>query len=146
MSYNYEYPRAALTVDAVVFCRFPAGLQLLLIQRDRPPFEGMWALPGGFADMDETLEEVVARELQEETGLTGINLEQLKAFSSLDRDPRHRTISIVFTGFTWIENSLAKAGDDARNARWFPVGELPSLAFDHAEIIQTALLKISAKP
>ena len=145
MSYTYEYPRAALTVDAAVFCRFPAGLQLLLIQRDRPPFEGCWALPGGFIDMDETLEQAVARELQEETGLTGVILDQLKAFSSPERDPRHRTISIVFMGFTSIENSLLVAGDDARNARWFPVEDLPSLAFDHAKIVNHALGKLPGR-
>ena len=100
MSYSYDYPRAAVTVDAAVFCSFDTGLFVLLIQRDRPPFEGMWALPGGFVDMHETLEEAVARELNEETGLAGILLEQLHTFSSLNRDPRHRTISTVFTGTT----------------------------------------------
>jgi 8-oxo-dGTP diphosphatase len=141
MSYCYDYPRAAVTVDAAIFCSFSKGTFVLLIQRDRPPYEGMWALPGGFVDMDETLEEAITRELQEETGLTGILMEQLHTFSSLHRDPRHRTISTVFTGTAASFNSSLSAGDDARNASWFPVEVLPELAFDHAEIVQMAIKK-----
>ncbi len=143
MSFSYDYPRAAVTVDAAVFCHLNKGLHILLILRDRPPFEGMWALPGGFVDMSETLEEAVARELKEETGLWGILLEQLHTFSALNRDPRHRTISTVFTGVTTAENCDARAGDDARNAKWFPINELPKLAFDHDEILKMALKKIT---
>jgi len=142
MSYIYEYPRPALTVDATVFREVEGSIELLLIQRDRPPFEGGWALPGGFVDMDETLEEAVVRELEEETSLKGIHLEQLKAFSAIDRDPRGRTVSVVFWGIL-KDDQQAKAGDDARNTKWFPVNLLPELAFDHAVVVKTAIQKLN---
>ncbi len=145
MSYTYEYPRPALTVDAVIFRNNCDKTEVLLIQRDRYPFEGMWALPGGFVEMDETLEEAVARELEEETGLTGIELKQLHAFSDVGRDPRGRTVSVTFYGITDKSNSKVKGGDDARDARWFPVDELPELAFDHNEIIEMAKERIWGK-
>ncbi len=141
MSYSYKYPRPAVTVDMLVFKKTNNGLQLLLIQRDREPFLGFWAIPGGFMDMDETLEEAAHRELAEETGLQNIALEHLKAYSAPDRDPRHRTISVAFIGFL-TDNQQAKAGDDARKAQWFPIHGLPSLAFDHAQIIADAVSKI----
>ncbi len=141
MSYSYKYPRPAVTVDMLVFKKTNNGLQLLLIQRDREPFLGFWAIPGGFMDMDETLEEAAHRELAEETGLQNIALEQLKAYSAPGRDPRHRTISVAFIGFL-TDNQQAKAGDDARKAQWFPIHGLPSLAFDHAQIIADAVSKI----
>jgi len=143
VSYTYEYPRPALTVDAAVFREVgEGGIELLLIQRDRPPFEGGWALPGGFVDMDETLEEAVVRELEEETSLIGIHLEQLKAFSAIDRDPRGRTVSVVFWGIL-KDDQQANAGDDARNTKWFLVNQLPELAFDHAEVVKTAIQKLN---
>ncbi len=141
MSYSYKYPRPAVTVDMLVFKKTNNGLQLLLIQRDREPFLGFWAIPGGFMDMDETLEEAAYRELAEETGLQNIALEQLKAYSAPGRDPRHRTISVAFIGFL-TDNQQAKAGDDAHKAQWFPIHGLPSLAFDHAQIIADAVSKI----
>ncbi len=141
MPYTYKYPRPAVTVDAVVFRKGVTGDEVLLIRRGHPPFEGKWALPGGFVDMDETLEEAVKRELKEETGLELNNLRQVKAYSAVDRDPRHRTISIAFTG--WAGNSQnAVAGDDASQAAWFPVNNLPPLAFDHDEIIKDGYRKV----
>jgi 8-oxo-dGTP diphosphatase len=143
MPFSYKYPRPAVTVDMLVFKKAKEGLQLLLIQRDRDPFQGFWAIPGGFMDMDETLEAAARRELYEETGLQNIALKQMKAYSAIDRDPRHRTISVAFTGFV-SDNQQVKAGDDARKAQWFPVRSLPSLAFDHTRIIADAVAKINA--
>jgi len=142
MKYCYDYPRPALTVDAVVFRNIGGVVQILLIRRKNPPFQNSWCLPGGFVDMDETLEEAVKRELEEETGLSGTGLSQLHAFSSIDRDPRGRTISVVFTG--WCENDEpVKGGDDAAEAAWWDIKALPGTGFDHAGIIQMAISKIT---
>lgn len=134
--YTYKYPRPTVTVDIVVLRKNKS--EVLLIKRLHPPFEGKWALPGGFMDMDETLEEAAARELEEETGLNGIELKQLHAFSALDRDPRHRTVSVAFYGMLENDRSIAKAGSDAKEAAWFILNDLPPLAFDHKEIMTTA--------
>jgi 8-oxo-dGTP diphosphatase len=139
MPFTYKYPRPALTVDAVVFRTANNKTELLLIQRKFPPYQNKWALPGGFVDMDETLEEAVARELKEETGLTGIKLKQLKAFSTVNRDPRGRTISVVFWGINKT-GLTANAGDDAAKTRWFDINNLPPLAFDHKEVVQEAVM------
>jgi 8-oxo-dGTP diphosphatase len=138
MPYTYKYPRPAVTVDMLIFRVINGERQLLLIQRDRDPFQGKWALPGGFMDINETLEEAAARELQEETGLTAVELTQLKAYSALDRDPRHRTISVAFWGIL-TDNQPVRAGDDARKAVWFPVQSIPDTAFDHHQIISDGL-------
>jgi 8-oxo-dGTP diphosphatase len=140
MAVTYSYPRPALTVDSVVFKQKTNQAEVLLIQRDKPPFEGMWALPGGFVEMDETLEEAALRELEEETGITEVSLIQLHTFGAPDRDPRHRTVSVVFWG--WLEsNQKAVAGDDARSLRWFDINKLPELAFDHKMILQMAIAR-----
>lgn len=139
MSYTYPYPRPALTVDAIIF-KVHQGTDVLLIQRDIAPFEGAWALPGGYVQMDETLEEAAARELREETGLRNIDLYQVKAFGAPDRDPRGRTISVAFWGILKDKQQIV-AGDDARNAAWFPINQLPALAFDHQAIIACTLEK-----
>ena len=132
-----------LTVDAVVFRKNGNNLEVLLIRRKHYPFEGKWALPGGFVDMDETLEEAVVRELKEETGLKNVDLKQLFAFSAINRDPRGRTISVIFFGFVDIDNSTVIAGDDARDAQWFDANEFPHLAFDHNKVVEMALRRIS---
>jgi len=144
MSFTYEYPRPAVTVDAAVFRQKRYEWQVLLINRKKPPFQGMWALPGGFVEMEETLEEAVERELLEETGLRGLNLQQLHTFSAPGRDPRHRTISTVFLGVAG-DDDLAIAGDDAGEVRWFPIQDLPSLAFDHNEVIAMAITRLPGK-
>ena len=108
---------------------------MLLIERKHTPYEGMWALPGGFLEMDETLEEAALRELQEETGIFGVELKQFHTFSKVNRDPRHRTITTVFIGYT-DDNISIEAGDDAAKAQWFSMNELPSLAFDHGEVME----------
>ena len=140
--YSYKYPRPAVTADCVVIgSAADSSRYVLLIQRGNEPYKGCWALPGGFMDMDETLEQCALRELKEETGLTPSgDITELKSFSTVDRDPRGRTITVAFL----IEMPLteAKGGDDAAEARWFPLNELPSLAFDHDEIIKEALARI----
>lgn len=141
MNYTYKHPRPALTVDVILFVKKNETVSILLIQRKNPPYKGNWALPGGFVDMDETLEHAAVRELEEETGIKGVHLEQFYVFDAIDRDPRHRTISVVFTGILPAEIHEVKAGDDASDAKWFRVEDLPGLAFDHAEIIKKALAK-----
>lgn len=134
MKYCYEYPRPAVTVDAAVLVKQNKQWFILLIERKHDPFKGCYALPGGFVDEDETLENAIARELQEETNLTLSNLQQFRAYSRPDRDPRGRTISVIFIS---ILNTFpdAVAGDDAAAVKWFPLNQLPELAFDHTEIV-----------
>lgn len=143
MPYSYEYPRLMLTVDAVVFRRNDTVLEVLLIRRKHEPFAGMWALPGGFVDMDETVEEAIVRELEEETGLNMESLQQLYTFSAIGRDPRGRSVSVTFYGQTDLDNSSVQGEDDADEARWFSVYQLPELAFDHINAVKMALTKIN---
>lgn len=136
--FTYQYPRPAVTVDAILINHHQ---EVLLIERGREPYRGKWALPGGFIDMDESLETACMRELREETGLEIENLKQFKAFGAVNRDPRHRTISVIFYAFT--EGKLnAKAGDDAANVHWFPISQLPELAFDHRQILNEFIVEI----
>jgi 8-oxo-dGTP diphosphatase len=129
--FTYSYPRPAVTVDAILISKQNS---ILLIERGRDPFKGKWALPGGFIDMDEELETACRRELEEETGLRVGDLKQFRAFGGVNRDPRHRTISVLFYAFT--EDELAAcAGDDAAKAQWFPLDQLPELGFDHGQIL-----------
>ncbi len=140
MNHIYEYHRPAITVDAMVFRKRGENLQILLIKRKNEPFRDMWALPGGFLDMDETLEEAVQRELKEETGMEGITLKQFKAFSAIDRDPRGHTISVVFYGHAGSDQKQKpKGADDAQMACWHHMNQLPKLAFDHQEVLRKAL-------
>ncbi len=140
--YCYKYPRPALTTDIIIFAPDTNNnLHVLLIERKHEPYANTWALPGGFVDMDETVEECAKRELYEETGVKDILLEQLIVMSDPKRDPRGRTVSVVF----WHLAShflLLKANDDAKNAAWFPIGNLPPLAFDHKEILLIAFKKL----
>lgn len=137
MKYCYRYPHPAVTTDCVIFTFHEEKLKVLLIQRGIEPFKGVWALPGGFLGMEETVEECARRELREETGLEGCHIKQLRVFSSPDRDPRERVITIPFYALArWQEVTGA---DDAENAEWKDADALPPLAFDHAEIINEAL-------
>ena len=136
--YTYPYPRPMVTVDAVIFRELAHGRELLLILRGHEPFAGHWALPGGFVGIEEDLDVAAARELAEETGLHGLGLRQLGAFGAPGRDPRGRTISVVYWGLAGPEAEII-AGDDAAEARWFDTGSLPPLAFDHDRIIEQAL-------
>ena len=129
--YTYKYPRPAVTVDTILISKQNS---VLLIQRSDEPFKGKWALPGGFIELDESLETACHRELEEETGLKVKQLTQFKAYGAVDRDPRGRTISVIFYSFQ-DEEAIPMAGDDAANAKWFPLSQLPELAFDHQLII-----------
>lgn len=145
MPYTYEYPRGALTVDCVVFGLDEHELKVMLIQRALPPFEGKWALPGGFVHLTETLEEAARRELEEETGLHKVYLEQLHAFGAVDRDPRERVVSIAYYALVKLSDHRVQAATDARDAAWFGVHDIPSLAFDHADILALALERLRIK-
>ena len=138
MGFVYKYPRPCVTTDCLIFRKIDSVWSLLLIERGNEPFKGCWALPGGFLEMEEDLDTCAARELQEETGLTGIDLHQLHAFGAPDRDPRHRTISVAYWGVDNTERQVV-GSDDAVEARWFALDKLPSLAFDHEQILQKAL-------
>lgn len=137
--YCYSYPHPAVTTDVVVFTIRQQRLQLLLIKRANPPFKGMWALPGGFLDIDEDIEACAQRELLEETGIAGVYLEQLYTFAKPGRDPRERVISVTYYALV-PQHALAepRAASDAAEVAWFPLDELPELAFDHKEIITRA--------
>lgn len=137
--YTYEWPRPMVTVDAAVLCNFDGIYKILLIKRGNDPFKHHWALPGSFLEMEEELATCAARELQEETGLSGIALEQLHTYGKLNRDPRGRTITVVYIGTTNANNAVIKAGDDACDANWFSFEDLPkTIAFDHQRILTTA--------
>lgn len=137
MSYTYKYPRPAVTTDCVVFTKEEEP-KVLLIQRGNDPYKGCWAFPGGFMDMDETAEECAVRELKEETGLTVNQIQQIGAYSKVDRDPRGRTISIAYLAI--VDAPIAVSGmDDAAKAAWFPLSSLPDLAFDHQDIMTDAI-------
>jgi 8-oxo-dGTP diphosphatase len=138
MPYEYQYPRPALTVDAVIFGRSPAGPHVLLIQRARAPYQGAWALPGGFVELDETLEQAALRELEEETGIRLSQLTQLRAFDAVKRDPRERVISVAYAAVVDLAAHSPTGNDDAQEARWFGLHALPELAFDHGEILAYA--------
>lgn len=143
MPYTYQYPHPCVTVDIVVFRATDKGYCILLIKRKNEPFKDAWALPGGFIEMQETLEESAARELREETGLTGVELHQLGTFGDPDRDPRGRTITVAYYALD-NSNTEVKGEDDAADAQWFPLSSLPSpLAFDHDIIINTAINTLS---
>jgi 8-oxo-dGTP diphosphatase len=146
MSYCYDYPRPALAADTVLFRLNAAVGEVLLIRRKFPPFQWMWALPGGFMEIGETLEEAAVRELEEETGIRGVELKQFRAYSNIDRDPRTRVITVVFFGMIDFGRSQAQGGDDAAEAGWFPVNSLPETGFDHALIIAQILSETSILP
>jgi 8-oxo-dGTP diphosphatase len=135
--YSYDYPRPAVTVDLVVVTR-RTPRRVLLIRRKHPPFEGRWALPGGFVDENEALEDAARRELQEETGLKTTRLEQLHTFGDPGRDPRGHTVSVVYLVSVAVDEVDPAAGDDAAEVAWFPLHRLPPLSFDHADILKLA--------
>lgn len=143
MTYTYQYPRPALTVDCVVFGFDGGELQVLLIRRALEPFRDRWALPGGFVRVEETLDEAARRELDEETGLRNVFLEQLYTFGSVKRDPRERIVTVAY--FALVKPGAVTAATDAAEAKWFPVSDLPLLAFDHADILATALTRLRGK-
>jgi 8-oxo-dGTP diphosphatase len=145
MSYTYKHPHPAVTVDGVVFGFDDADLKLLLVKRKLEPFQGQWALPGGFVQAKEDLEEAVRRELAEETGINRLYLEQLFSFGDPQRDPRERVISIAYYALVKLADHSVRAASDAQEVAWFPVAELPKLAFDHEKIVDVALRRLKAK-
>ena len=141
MPYTYKYPRPAVTADCIVITK-ETEPKVLLIQRGNEPYKGCWAFPGGFMDMDETTEECAIRELEEETGLVVGQVQQIGAYSKVDRDPRGRTITVAYLAL--IDSPVPiKGQDDAASAQWFPLSTLPPLAFDHAEIMRDAVKLLS---
>ena len=145
MSYAYKHPHPAVTVDGVVFGFDDADLKLLLIRRKVDPFKGKWALPGGFVRPAEDLEEAVRRELADETGIARLYLEQLFSFGDPKRDPRERVISVAYYALVKLADHRLRAASDAVDVAWFPVAELPKLAFDHEKIVEVALRRLKAK-
>ncbi len=136
MSFTYNYPHFALTVDAVIFSKSDAGLNVLLIRRAHEPFKDRWAFPGGYVNIDEVIDNAVYRELLEETNMSNVSLKRFDIFDAIDRDPRERTVSVIYYGFINGSKESIKAGDDAKDAKWFPVNNLPELAFDHSIILK----------
>jgi len=140
--YVYDWPRPMVTVDIVVFLKGRGRDKLLLIKRKKEPFKDKWAFPGGFVEMNEELADAAARELAEETALAGVKLEQMHTFGTCGRDPRGRQISIAFVGTAEPDRATIKAGDDAAEAAWFDIDQLPQLAFDHNEVAKMAIEKM----
>jgi 8-oxo-dGTP diphosphatase len=145
VTFTYEHPRPALTVDCVVFGLDEGDLKVLLVQRDLEPFKGKWALPGGFVRAGESLDEAARRELEEETGVTAVYLEQLYTFGAPDRDPRERVVSVAYYALCKLGEHGVRAATDARDAAWFSVIDAPALAFDHDHILEVALGRLKAK-
>lgn len=145
-TFSYEYPHPAVTTDVVVFTIRAGRLSILLVRRANPPHQGEWALPGGFLDIDEDLDVCAARELEEETGIGGLYLEQLYTFGATHRDPRERVISVTYYALV-PQDALAtpRAASDAADVGWHAFEALPSLAFDHAEIVAMAHRRLVAK-
>lgn len=140
----YKYPHPSITTDCVIFgYDVKDGLSLLLIERKAEPFKGRWAFPGGFMHIDEDTETCARRELQEETALTAAVLEQLGCYSDVNRDPRERVVTIAYYGI--IKKSNVVGGDDAKDAKWFALNEIPTLAFDHDRILRDAVHKLKEK-
>ena len=139
--YTYRYPHPAVTTDCIVFGYDGLRLNVLLIERGGDPYKGAWAFPGGFLNIDEDAPDGARRELLEETGLRVTNIEQLGAFAAPDRDRRERVISIADSPLTRVQD--VTGSDDARVARWFPINQLPPLAFDHQQMFTMALQRLS---
>jgi 8-oxo-dGTP diphosphatase len=132
-------PQFYLTADVLAVRRTSGSLEVLLILRKYPPFQGKWALPGGFVEKDEDVRTAAFRELEEETGLRPRTLIEFGSFSDPQRDPRGRVVTIAY--FTLVDASDAEArpGDDAGQVQWFPIEELPEMAADHAQIVRQGI-------
>ena len=143
--YSYEYPHPAVTTDIVVFSIREQQLKLLLIKRKIQPFKGKWALPGGFVALDEDIDECAQRELEEETGVKGVYLEQLRTYGHPKRDPRERVITIAYYALIPSGKIQVRAATDAAAVDWFAMNELPKLAFDHATIVDQAKQRLESK-
>lgn len=142
MAHTYKYPRPALTVDCVIFGLDDDELKVLLIERGLAPFEGKWAIPGGFVAPGEAVDAAAKRELVEETGVANVFLEQLYTFGAPDRDPREHVVSVAYYALVNIGEHNLHASTDARAAAWFSVHDAPDLAFDHNDILDMALTRL----
>jgi 8-oxo-dGTP diphosphatase len=140
LKYHYKYPHPSVTTDCVIFGYDGTKLNVLLIERGVDPFKGCWAFPGGFLNMDETALQGAKRELKEETGLEDAYIRQFHTFTAVDRDPRERVITVAY--YALVRISEVKGGDDAAKAQWFPLDQVPSLAFDHDKILRQALSEL----
>ncbi|MHC4068481.1 MAG: NUDIX domain-containing protein [Planctomycetota bacterium] len=144
--YIYEWPRPMVSVDIMVFSFFGGKAKLLLIKRGKDPYKGKWAIPGGFLDIDEELKAAAARELAEETGLNGLEMEQVQTFGTIGRDPRGRQITVAFMAIAAGKKHKIKAGDDAAEAKWFDIEKLPAdLAFDHNQMSKIGIAGLKRK-
>ncbi len=143
--FQYDYPHPAVTTDIVIFTLEDNELKVLLIERSNDRYRGCWALPGGFVDIDEDLETAALRELKEETGVTGVYLEQLYTFGRPDRDPRERVISVAYYALVPIDKLHIRPDSDASKAEWHACSALPDLAFDHQQIVGLARQRLAAK-
>jgi 8-oxo-dGTP diphosphatase len=141
-----DYPHPALTADVVLFAVGQGTLEVLLIQRDGPPFEGHWAFPGGFVNVGEAPRDAARRELEEETNIQDVSLEQLRAFGNPGRDPRGHVVTVAYLAVIPMDTRRRpEAGSDAAQTRWWSVDELPPLAFDHADVLTYALKRLRSK-
>ena len=145
MTYTYENPHPAVTTDVVIFTLAADALNVLLVRRAHAPFQDQWALPGGFVEISEDLDVCALRELEEETGVTGVFLEQLYTFGAPQRDPRERVITVAYYALVPMDRLHLRAASDAREVAWFRCDTLPALAFDHAEIVRMAQQRLCAK-
>lgn len=141
-----KYDRPSVTVDVVIFTLIAGELHVLLVQRRHWPFEGRWAIPGGFIQMDESLEDAARRELEEETGLGDVYLEQLYTFGKPGRDPRTRVISVAYIALIRADLQPLRVSEESTDVRWFPVSALPgALAFDHDQVLDMAIGRLRSK-
>jgi 8-oxo-dGTP diphosphatase len=141
-----RYERPSVTIDVVIFTLIERELHVLLVQRKRWPFDGHWAIPGGFINMDESLEQAARRELEEETGVHDVYLEQLFTFGDVGRDPRTRVISVAYIALVRFDAQHLRVSDESHDVRWFPVSALPQeLAFDHEQILAYAISRLRSK-
>jgi len=145
MAYTYKYPHPAVTVDCIIFALHENDLKVLLIQRKADPYRDCWAFPGGFVDINEDIEAAAKRELWEETGVENVFLEQLYTFGAPQRDPRERVITVAYYSLVKLSEHTVRAASDALNACWFPVRQLPPLAFDHHLIMDMAMKRLQGK-
>lgn len=144
-TFRYQYPRPSITVDVAIVTR-ETQPRILLIRRKSPPFEGKWALPGGFVEENEPLVDAARRELKEETDVEALNLEQVHTFGDPGRDPRGWTVSVVYLARVAASDVSPKAGDDAAAVGWFSLEQPPLLAFDHANILSFVQLHLADRP
>ncbi|MBU2637623.1 MAG: NUDIX hydrolase [Nanoarchaeota archaeon] len=140
-----DYKQPSVTVDVMIFTIINSDLKVLLVKRKIPPFEGKWAIPGGFARIDESLEDAAQRELSEETNVKNIYLEQLYTFGEVNRDPRGRVITVAYFALANLRDMQIKASSDVSEVKWFSMYKLPELGFDHAKILAYALQRLRYK-